>query len=189
MRCTTTVRVGILLSILLMIFACATEDGRDPYALWETFEHEAGAYVFHYAAPPWTLNSKNSENEPNVQIVTVASTTDDQIPAVEAGPLQAKFKAVVTLREHTSAEVEAARDAARLSEEFGENLEALDFKNGRGQIGKILSARLSDRNIRYVYFDVFDERAVVMQLGGRESISGADFTLLLEGLEPNDTGG
>lgn len=168
--------------------ACADTDGRDPYALWETYTHVDGAYSFRYLAPPWELVNTGEETLPDTQIIAVEPLSGDMTPAIATGALQARYKLIVTLRAHTSAEAEARADAAVLSKSTVEPVSTAPFENNRGQSGLKVDAQLPDRNIRAVYFDLADRRAVVMQLAGRDSVAGADFTLLLKGLEPEGTG-
>jgi hypothetical protein len=178
----------VLVTVIGATAACADTDGRDPFALWKTFTHEDGVYTFRYLAPPWELWVDETASDPDTQIIAVEPMADDLNTSIETGSLQAKYKATVTLRPHTSAEAEARRDAARLSETTDGPVSSAPFENAYGQVGICLDARLPDRSIRAVYFDGFDSQTIVMQVAGRSSVAAADFTLLLEGLELEGAG-
>ena len=176
--------LNILISAALLLIACADTDGRNPYALWEKFVHPDGDYSFYYLSPPWSLYNTSSVDPPDLQIVTVEATSDSPDASVETGAIEARFKAVISLRGDTSAAEEAAADAMRLSAAADVAVKVEDFKNYRGQVGAYFSVRLPDRYIRSAYFDAPSHSTAVMQLVGRESVSGADFTLFLQGLQP-----
>jgi hypothetical protein len=168
------------------LVSCADADGSDPYALWDTYTHVDGVYFFRYLAPPWAFVEVDDNTDS--QVIAVAPLPDRIDASIETGALHARFKSVVSLRNHTSATAEASADMEHFLEIALETGKVEPFVSAGGHEGFHLSVRLSDRNLRNVYFDVSESRVVVMQLAGRESIAGADFSLLLKGLEPKGDG-
>ncbi len=176
-------RILFTVCIACAAAACADADGRDPYAMFRTFTHAEGLYSFRYLAPPWTLTKDDAK--PDLQIIAVEADAEAMDTAVETGSIHARFKGVVSLRSRTSAREEAEADLELLSEIDHVDIAVTSFQNKGGRTGFHLSATMSDRNIRAVYFDSAGRTATVMQIVGRESLESDDFTLLLRSLEPN----
>jgi hypothetical protein len=171
------------LAVSIFAVQCADRDGRDPYAMFDTFTHQGGKYSFRYLAPPWEL--ENNDEEPNLQIIAIEADSKNMDASIESGPIHARFKGVISLRPNTSAEQAAEDDAASISDIDASEVEVSSFTSEEGNFGFYLRAALPDRNIRSVYFDTTENDAAVMQVVSRESIEAADFTLLLRSLEPN----
>ncbi len=170
--------------------SCANVDGTDPYAFYDTFTHLEGKYTFKYLSPPWIM--VNVDGETDVQIIAIDPSLDEIDTAVESGPINARFKATVSLCRTCSARETAELDLKRISglqkednvtEQFP-NCEMSEFVNNSGHKGFHIKAISDERYIRFVYIAISEDMTVIMRLVSRQSVSGDDFTLLLKGLEP-----
>ena len=171
-RCVFLLWAGLALS-------CADAAGTDPYGMWDTFVDPNGAYTFRYLSPPWELVSESDATP----VIAVDPTRDEVDDSVTTGALQARFKAVVSVRADT-AEDAAGEDAALLLDLGAESVATMPFKSDGGRAGYQVAADLPDRHVRAVYQDLPEGGAAVLQVVGRDGVDDEDFTLLLRGLEP-----
>ena len=149
--------------------------------MWETYVDSDGGYSFRYLAPPWELVTDADDEHPTIAVEPDPDGVGD---STTTGVLQARFKVVVFRRAQT-AEAAAESDAEMLLDLGADTVETTSFKSARGREGLHSAAVLSDRKLRAVYHDLPGGGSVAMQAVGRDAVDGADFTLLLRGLEPS----
>jgi hypothetical protein len=160
--------------------ACDSVDGTETYALWEVCEHPAGAFHFHYLEPPWERAKEFSAETP-VFLLDPSSE-----PSGEVDDPGARVRLEAYASEAASVADEAAARRARWIED-GYTVDAPEtFSNRAGDVGIVQRASRGESRVAEVFFD--GAVVVALSLWGRGSISGEDYSLLLESFEPRGSG-
>ena len=59
----------LLLASMPLLLGCAEKAGKDPYALWDAYEHRKHLYHFQYLSPPWVFVEDREEE--NRQLIAI----------------------------------------------------------------------------------------------------------------------
>jgi len=167
-------------AVLILGAACDPVEGTDPYSLWEVCEHPAGAFHFHYLEPPWEPASGFSTQAP----VFLLDPSGE--PSAEVGDPGARVRLEAYVGEAASVADEAASRRGRWAEDGYAVGEPALFSSRAGDVGIVQRASLGESQVAEVFFG--GGGVAVLSLWGRGTISGDDYSLLLEGFEPRGSG-
>lgn len=166
-----------------LFLCCSPVDGKDPYALWETFTHPDGIYRFSYLSPPWKkLSTSNTSTQQFV-------VDRDGVPLENVGLPGDGVEARLSMEVELFFRMSAPEAASAHLKTWGENGARGDpsevFESHGGAKGLRIWARASDRFITAVYHDLPGGDSVSMIVVGKDEVSSSDIVLLLESLEPS----
>jgi hypothetical protein len=160
---------------------CATRDGTDPYALFETYKQPEGLYRFRYLSPPWVMTADDSAAR---QLLAVAPHRKDLGFELETGSLEARFKVVVEVLDTDSVKSAVALDTARWSDHGAEIGPFVIFASAGGAMGLRVEAVFLDRRMVSIYHALRGGGVGVMRAAAQERMDTDDMNLLFRGFEP-----
>ncbi len=170
-------RAVAFLATLAVLAACGTIDGEDPYALWRVHEHPAGAFHFHYPAPPFDAAEGFTDAHPVMEV----APEDGDAAAWARYRLEARLTECADLDEAAAGEAAALADGG-----FGVGPPEPRWNRASDEGVEI---RAGDGGIGAVVFLLRGEAGVVsISLAGTGDMEHPDVELLLDGFEPRSSG-
>lgn len=162
---------------------CASVEGADEYALFDTYTSPDGAYQFRYLSPPWVFVEDDEAGER--QLLAVSPENDNIGFQIERGFLNARFKMVVEVLDGESVRSAVVRDLERWDERGADVGAPGTFESIGGNLGLRVDVDFTDRHLVSVYHNLEPASVVVMRVAAQETLETHDMALLFRGLAPD----
>jgi hypothetical protein len=174
-----SVKRYLLFLIVFFLLGCGI-DGKEPYALWQTFEAPDGAFHFFYMAPPW-LNHKTSSSGHPVMVVDKFSEPLEN--GLDARIKMSAFSVPGTLPE----KLLSARILKLKSMGYTVSVNS-NYVNWSGQDGTAIDA---DDGQFWIYEVIFGYKdgSVIMTIWQKGIIGTEDVKLMRESFGPGSDNG
>jgi hypothetical protein len=174
---------SLLFLSMLPLMSCADNEGDNPYALWDVYEHERKLYHFQYLTPPWTFISDLEEI--NRQVIAINPRLERIDYRTERESLHARIKVVVEIQNWWDPRTVAQTDMAHYRDEALEFRGPETFKSARGFSGfKTRATFPGNRRVVSIYQGLENRGTVVLRAAANEFLETDDMLLLMKSLEP-----
>ena len=173
--------VAIILCTLVALGGCASIDGSEPYAMWQTYEHPDGLFHFRYLSPPWRLiHDPFAEGRP---VLVIAP--EEAFPDGESG-YRYRLEAFAVESDDMDAVIADVKEEWQgLGYEFEEDA---DLTSAAGDHGG-RSTGWDGASWLSIAVQAAGDRVAVMIINSVDDPNTADMALLLESLEPRRSRG
>ena len=168
-----TVGLILLFGVSLCVAACS-QDGENPYVLWQKYTHPEGAFSFYYMAPPFNLLQSYEEN-PILVVDAYDSPAPDDLQAriyVEA------WKSSRSLHEELNYQVEQWNKKG-----YGDT-RTITYVNYFGDVGEMLVLERQNNWVKQIFYNYGDNGCVAISAATNERGSREDIEFLLAGFRP-----